>query len=270
MTNELIIPHDGPPQAGDGFSGSSRSHRVGRGSYLKWNDKQGWIDRDGVAAPSPMLVFDVDEILRRWKNNVAEDIVDKPLPDPDDLNGAIPVEDWEKGVDGKRRPPWAHTVVVYLVNLSTGENYTYAAATTGAHIAFDALTEAVKTMRVLRGTLCVPIVNLTDRPMKMKFGHGKRPHLEIIGWRTLGRDPAAVPTRPPAPQLPSPSIGDALPSSTPASAGNRVLPTQPEQQNNARQAKPKPSIDIAGETLATLGDVKPVTTAEILDDEITF
>ena len=70
MSNEVTIPSDGP-QTDDGFSGSSRSQRVGRGSYLKWNDKQGWIDRDGIAAPSPLLVVGVNEILRRWKENAA-------------------------------------------------------------------------------------------------------------------------------------------------------------------------------------------------------
>jgi len=146
MPNEVTTPPAGS-QADDGFSVSSRSHRVGRGSFLKWNDKQGWIDRDGVAPPSPLLVVGVNEILRRWKDGVAEDIVEKPLPDPDELNAAIPVREWEVGVDGKPRAPWAHTVVVYLVNLATGETYTYAAATVGAHIAVEGLKEAVITMR---------------------------------------------------------------------------------------------------------------------------
>ena len=105
MSNEVTTPPEGP-EADDGFSVSSRSQRVGRGSYLKWNDKQGWVDRDGVAAPSPLLVVGVNEILRRWKDKLAEYIVEKPLPDPDELNAAIPVQEWEAGVDGKPRPPW--------------------------------------------------------------------------------------------------------------------------------------------------------------------
>ena len=272
MSNEVTTPPEGP-EADDGFSVSSRSQRVGRGSYLKWNDKQGWVDRDGVAAPSPLLVVGVNEILRRWKDKLAEYIVEKPLPDPDELNAAIPVQEWEAGVDGKPRPPWAHTVVVYLVNLSTGEAYTYAAATSGAHIAFDALKEAVITMRALRGTRCMPVVKLADRPMKMKFGQGKRPHLEIIGWRTPGEDANAIPARPTTPQLPGPAAAETPPASTMTAAASTITSVpaqlaQPQHQAEPRQAKPKPPIDVGGETLATMSDVKPVTTGEMLDDDI--
>jgi len=267
MSNEVTTPPEGPA-VDDGFSVSSRSHRVGRGSYLKWNDKQGWIDRDGVAAPSSLLVVGVNEILRRWKDNVAEDIVEKPLPDPDELNAAIPIREWEVGVDGKPRPPWAHTAVVYLVNLSTGEIYTYAAATVGAHIAFDALKEAVVTMRALRGTRCMPVVNLADRPMKMKFGQGKRPHFDIVGWRTPGEDGSAVPARPTVPQLPGPAAAETPASTmTPITTGPAQL-AQAQHQAEPRQAKAKPPIDVTGETLATMSDVRPVSTGEILDDDI--
>jgi hypothetical protein len=243
--NDLTMPDE--PETGDGFSVSSRSRRVGRGSYLRWNDKQHWVDRDGIAAPSPLLVVDVNEILRRWKGNQAEDIVTKPLPDADELNSAIPIDEWEEGVDGKPRPPWAHTVVVYLVNLGTGEIYTYAASTVGAHIAYDALKEAVITMRALRGTKCVPLVNLAERPMKMKYGMGLRPHFAVIGWKTPGEDNAALPNQP-APQLSGPAVS-----------------AQPQQDKPG-----KPAINPSDETLSSMGDTKPVTSKEIFNDEIGF
>ena len=279
MSNEVTIPSDGP-QTDDGFSGSSRSQRVGRGSYLKWNDKQGWIDRDGIAAPSPLLVVGVNEILRRWKDNVAEDLIEKPLPDPDELNAAIPVKEWEVGVDGKPRKPWAHTVIVYLVNLDTGETYTYAASTTGAHIAYDALKESVITMRALRGTKCVPLVNLGERPMKMKFGMGMRPHFEIIGWKTPGEDANAIPGQPAAPQLSGPAATETPPAPTTAPLAHSNVtsgrvengPAQPQANPQARpkplQAKPKPPVNVSSATLTAMGDVKPVTTGEFLNDDV--
>jgi len=58
----------------------------------------------------------VDEILRMWKEDSPTDITEKPLPDPETLNAQIPVSEWEEGVDGRPRPPWAHYVVVYLVD----------------------------------------------------------------------------------------------------------------------------------------------------------
>jgi hypothetical protein len=43
---------------------------------------------------------------------------------------------------------------------------------------------------------------------------------------------------------------------------------QPQHQAKPRQAKPKPPIDVTGETLATMSDVKPVTAGNIFDDDI--
>ena len=34
------------------------------------------------------------------------------------------------------------------------------------------------------------------------------------------------------------------------------------------EAKPKPPVNVAGETLAAMGDVKPATMGEIVDDEV--
>jgi hypothetical protein len=256
MANE-VTSHE-PDASDDGFSASLRSRRVGRGSYLRWNDKQHWIDRDGVAVPSPLLVVGINEILRRWRANVAEDITEKPLPSADDLNSAIPVAEWERGVDGTPRPPWAHTVVVYLVNISTGETYTYAASTVGAHIAHDALKEAVITMRALRGEKCMPLVNLRERPMKMRFGMGMRPHFEITGWKTPGGDANAIPVQPAAPQLTGPAAVETPPTPITAPAN--------AEKPEVHQAKPKPAV--TSETLKVMGDVKPVSTNEILADEV--
>jgi hypothetical protein len=61
-------------------------------------------------------------------------------------------------------------VLVYFVNLATGEFHTFPSATVGAHIAYDALKEAVVTMRALRGTRVMPMVNLSERPFKTGFG----------------------------------------------------------------------------------------------------
>jgi hypothetical protein len=85
------------------------------------------------------------------------------------------------------RPPWAHHVVVYLVSPETGQKYVFASATVGAHIAYDRLKEQVVVMRKLKGAQCVPIVELSSRPMRTRFKkNAVRPHLETIGWKTPG------------------------------------------------------------------------------------
>jgi hypothetical protein len=263
MTNDAEAIDD------DGFSGSLYSSRLTKGTFLKWTDTVHWQDRDGLTPPLPLLVIAINEVLQRWKDGKATVIADKPLPDPEQLNSTIPTSEWERGIDGQPRKPWAHVVVVYFVNLATGEFYTYAAATTGAHIAFAALKEAVITMRALRGKRVMPIVNLSERPFKTNFGMRRRPHLEIIGWKTPGDDTKTVAAASPTPQLtgpvaaPIPAQVDPTPAA--ASAVTRI-PTPTEAQPG--QKKPKPSVNLAAETLAVMGDVKAVTSNELFDDEI--
>jgi hypothetical protein len=51
-------------------------------------------------------------ILRRWKDNKPEDITEHPLPDPEELNATIPQSEWDIGLDGRPRKPWALTYVI--------------------------------------------------------------------------------------------------------------------------------------------------------------
>src|SRR5262245_32339212 len=132
MSNDLTPPKH--PDDNDGFNRCSTSGRS-IATYLKWTDSQGWLDRDGLRPPTPMLVLKLDDFLRRWQNNLPEDIRDKPLPDVEQLNDSIPQSEWEKGIDGKPRRPWAHTCAVYMIDPATGKSYRYEASTTGARIA---------------------------------------------------------------------------------------------------------------------------------------
>jgi hypothetical protein len=250
----------GPPESDDDGFHSSLKGRLLRGTFLKWNVTTHWVDRDGLTPPFPLLVIAINEILRKWKEGKAEIINEKPLPDPAQLNSTIPVAEWELGIDNTPRPPWTHVVVVYLVNLATGELFTYASATTGAHFAYDALNEAVITMRALRGTRVMPVVNLSERPMKTKYGMTRRPHFEIISWKTPGDDSKVVPVKPLPPQISGPVVA---PVETPPAPAPAASPAA-----EPRQAKPKTPVNLTTDTLAAMGEVKPVTSSETFDDEI--
>src|SRR5262249_10290902 len=145
-----------------------------------------WHDTDGLTPPSPLLVIAINEVLQKWKDGKSEIISAKPLPDTDELNATILVKEWEIDLNGQPSPPWKYTVVIYFVSPATGECFTYSNSTVGAIIAFNHLKEAVVAMRILRGSRVLPLVNLSERPMKTKFGQKLRPHLEIIGWKTPG------------------------------------------------------------------------------------
>ena len=46
-------------------------------------------------------------------------------------------------------------------------------------------------MRMLRGQNVLALVELSSRPMRMKFGMGERPDFRIVSWHVPGLDMAA-------------------------------------------------------------------------------
>ena len=81
----------------DGYSAPPPSDRAGRGAPAKWNDAQGWVDRDGIALSPHQIAYSTDTCLVMWKDRKPTYHIEKPLPDPEKLNAAIPVGDWETG-----------------------------------------------------------------------------------------------------------------------------------------------------------------------------
>jgi hypothetical protein len=264
-------PSFGDSDYDDGFSDSPSSNQTMRSSYLRWTEQLHWIDRDGLPPPSPMLVHGVGESVRRWRTvdgvKQPEDITTKPLPDPEELNRTTPQSEWERQLDGSMGAGWKHEVFFYLVNLGTGERYTFSNSTSGAHIAWDLLHEAVITMRALRGTRCFPLVNLTERPMKSKYrpgGMGMRPHFEIVDWKVPGGDPAAISPKP-TPQIAAPTP---TPTPTPAPTPTPTSTATPATTPPAQPRQPKQPVNLSEYTKAVMGDVKPVTTEEFLNDSL--
>jgi hypothetical protein len=251
MTNDLTSQQ---PDEDDGYGGSLTPSQSVR-NYARWTDSAGWFDRDGQPLPTAMLVPAVNEGLQKWKNNIPDFIWTKPLPDPQQLNSAIPQSEWEKGLNSNDlRPPWERIIAVILVDPATGAVYRYTSSTVGARIAFDALRESVITTRMLRGTKVIPLVHLDERPFKTNFGMRKRPHFQVVGWKSPGDDGGKAP-----PQLSGPAVA---PQEAPPAPAATSTPAQPYQ------AKPKPPVNLANETLTAMGDVKPAPTSEILDDSV--
>jgi hypothetical protein len=240
----------------DGFSRTLRAdNRLLKGIHARWTDSAEWHDRDNLPIPSPLLVVGATTALQSWKDRVPTVITDKPLPDPDELNATIPQSEWEIGLDGKPRPPWQTVHAVYMVHEASGVTYTALNSTSGWRIAFEALSEAVTVKRMLHGGVrMLPIVSLETRPFKTNFGIRKRPHLQIVGWRSAGdRSGPPIPAPTSAPQLPP---GQA---STPAQAA----------QAAPAQAAPETAPAHPAAAAANLTEPpKPVTMAEFVADEI--
>jgi len=239
------------------------SDRVTRGTPARWAETTGWVDRDGLPMPSPVMVVGYVTILRRWKDNRPEDITEHPLPDPEELNATIPQAEWDVGMDGKPRKPWALTYVIYMVNLKNGALFTYANSTFGAMLCYTQLEEQVAVMRMLRGEHVYPIANLDRRPMKTAFGMKTRPHLEIIDWRAPKGGDGSLVQSPSTPQLP-PAATAATPAVTPTAAPSAAPAALP----STAPASTTPPASSASTVLDNTKPVKPVTVAELIADEL--
>jgi hypothetical protein len=262
----------------DGFSRPANSLARRGNNYAKWDEKDGWRDRDGVALTGQFLVAKIGEGLQNWENNQPRLKVEKPLPNIDELNRGVPVSKWPLDFNGNPEPPWKHVVIVLLVDPVIGATYKYIHHTVGAHIAYDNLQDQVIMMRALRGVNVFPIVTLEDRPMKKKGGvWGSRPHFEIVGWKTPGGDDEAALPAPATPQLTGPVA--APPSATPpvqtASPPVASTPKEPRPHPIPAPATKVPSakrpVTISAYTQAVMtgmADVKPVTTEELLNDSL--
>jgi hypothetical protein len=160
--------------------------RVIVGTRLKFVDGV-WSENDiKVPAGTKLLTLSTHQILQRYDQERFTTITKKPLPDPDELNAKIPQSEWPIDRNGNRVPPWKLTYVVYLLDPRTCEKFTYISATIGARIATETFADRVAWMRRLRGNNVVPLVELTSKQMKTRFGTKQRPEFKIDNWHLLG------------------------------------------------------------------------------------
>ena len=236
-----------PPSDGGGPAGLP-GDRVQRGTIAKWSASTGWTDRDGLPIPETMLVIGFNTVLRRWRDRRQEFITEHPLPDLDELNNAIPIEEWETGLDGKPRKPWALTYVVYLVDLKTALVFTYMHDTFGASLAYNQLEEQIAVMRMLRGEHVWPIVHLEKRPWRSQtYGMQMRPHFQVVDWRATGATPVISPA--PVPQLTGPMAAPTPATATSAPAAPTSAPTTAPQSPILDATKPVKPVSV-GEQIA--------------------
>jgi len=229
-----------------------------RGVHARWTDAKKWHDRDGLPIPSPLLVIGSETAVQKWKDGVPEVITTKPLPDPEELNSKIPVSDWEIGIDGKPRPPWAIVFALYLVDWRmTGQIYTALNSTTGWRMAFEALQEQVAVKRMLHGgARLLPIVDLQSRPFPTNFGDRMRPHLQVVDWKAVSEATPLPSASGPVAQLAAPT--------TDAPAPKTVKESLDEFAKGTEKPQPQPQAPTGG----LVDPPKPVSSEEFFDDQI--
>ena len=179
----------------DGFGDGGNDSRIIKGPIDRCTDGD-WSEGGTPLPPgTKRIALAVAEAVQRWEGQKSvETITDKPLPDIKTLNDAIPEDEWEEGLNG-RRAPWTHSLIVYLLDPADASVSTYINSTFGAKLAVQALKDRVRMMRMIRGSRVYPVVELSKKPMKTRFGVKLRPEFTICDWRYLG-----------APEVPKPDV----------------------------------------------------------------
>jgi hypothetical protein len=210
----------------DGVEGNERPEGAGiiQGILAKFTNEATWTTRDGDELPALELVaVNVGRVVQKWSEDgqPVETIILEPhqkFPDIEEMNEKIPRTEWVEGPDGQMRGPWQAQHILYLLDPTTMNKYTYPTGTAGGRIAIRELHNKIMWMRRLRGQTVYPVIVLSSAFMKTRFGGRQRPHFQIVRWVRLGGEGDEVkalplPQPPPRSDLPvveEPSLREEL------------------------------------------------------------
>ena len=188
------------------------SDRLLQGGRAKWVDKVWTLNGVPPREDDRFLVTGTGFVLQSWKDGLPEVILKEPgksLPDPDDLNAAIPKEQWPIGkFSGEPEGPWKLVAFAYLLRKRDAAVFTHINSTWGTRICVRSIRDRMRDMGRLRGVSVYPIVRLTSAPMPSKKFPGRfRPEFEIVEWRQIGGNPPAQIENPKQSPTPSEQIG---------------------------------------------------------------
>jgi hypothetical protein len=260
MTNDLA-PKE--PRSLDEFEDwtdevESRDEQVSEraiiGQRVRFTDK--WLLPDQTQLTKPLIVVNVRRTVLKWgkdKKKPPETTFLKAgekIPDLKKRNDETPKAEWVEGFDGKPKGPWETQHVVYMIDPTSIDQYSYPTHTTGGGIAVRELIDRIMWMRRFRGSAVYPIVQFTTRPMSIQRGTATRlrPHFEIVDWAKF-----------------DPGGGGMIPVNDP-----RQLPPQQSADKPPEAATDKAEKIKA--VLHTIGmqTVEPPSAKEVTDDEIKF
>jgi hypothetical protein len=160
-----------------------------QGPPIKFNNGS-WIRHDGgqLRTESSWLAIATTRALQRFVGRVPETILKQhpndELPDPAELNKAIPREQWPLDQNGKPKPPWSLQFVMYLLEVRDAMVVTFTSSAIGSALAVTELERCILWKRALHGGQEIyPLTKLADAPFKTSFGMRRRPDFPILGWR---------------------------------------------------------------------------------------
>jgi hypothetical protein len=197
--------------ATDGWSeaAAGNADRTIQGSILKCTNGE-WLrgKEEAKMNGQHLVAMATRDAHVKWKDQRPVEYLfreaGKPLVERDALDDRDESQ-WEKGLDGNPKDPWANTRFLYLWDPKTGEKFTYSTSSYGGRGAVGDLADQITTMRFAHPN-AVPVVELSNAPMITKFGRRIKPFLRVVSWLNVSGDEKPQPT-PPS----NNALNDALP-----------------------------------------------------------
>jgi len=182
-----------------------------RADFVKSNNNGNWSQNSAPADSGPYLPLNYRHILQRWQNSRIIDVKDAAEFDLDELNKAVPKEEWEPGYSpGELRPPWQRAKQLVLMNLRTGEQVIYSATNTRSIIAVTRLIDQVRSKNLMFGRTAAPVVELASAPFNTQYGMQKRGDFKVMGrWLDLSGADQTL-SGPSLKALPEPTLAQEL------------------------------------------------------------
>jgi hypothetical protein len=253
MSNEVAkkIELDGFEGYEDATEGAQeRGGQVIQGQRVKFTNEATWETDDGeeIDENREFIAVDIARVVQRWHDQKpAETIILAPhqkFPDVAKLNADVPREEWVEGPDGNPRGPWQAQHVLYLLDPTTLDRFSFPTGTTGGAIATRDLTDKVKWMRKFRGENVFAVVSLSDVFMNTRFGGRQRPHFEVRRWVRFGNEGEPLAVTGPTPVADPPSKAPAA-----LDAFAKTTNTPPEQESSVRTVDPPSAKEVTGDEI---------------------
>jgi hypothetical protein len=195
MSNDLEKPNNDLVPAVDSFAGYVDAYEADGeeavnqsmidGTRIKFSADAKWTDAQNVELPALiLLVVDVKRVVNHWIDGrpSAKTMVLAPgerWPDIKKLNTDAPESEWRTDPNsGEFKGPWEPQRLLYLLEPTTLDKYTYPTNTAGGKRAISELTDKITWAQKVRPG-ARPLVQLSKIWMPTKYRGRMRPHFII-------------------------------------------------------------------------------------------
>ena len=171
----------------DFYTGDTNEHAIA-GTILKYDSAkpEHWNRNDGGKLAKHYIAVSIKAMVQKWLDGKPVETITltpgEPAPDVALLNAAADKSEYRTGPDGSLVGPWQPQIVVQLLEPKSRELLTFASGSAGGRVAARELEKQTALERRFGDPSALPIVELSERTMKTKFGPRLRPHLNVVEW----------------------------------------------------------------------------------------